>query len=99
MPTRKPYAREFKIEAVKLVTERGLPRTQVARDLGLDSSTLRRWIAEFEADGQRACTQGVPGQGHPRDEELTRLRRENERLRQERDILKKAVGIFSRMPQ
>ncbi len=95
MPTRKPYARDFKIEAVKLVTERGLPRTQVARDLGLDVSTLRRWIAEFEADGARA----FPGQGHPRDEEVARLRRENDLLRQERDILKKAVGIFSRMPQ
>jgi len=95
MPTRKPYAREFKIETVKLVTERGLPRTQVARDLGLDPSTLRRWIAAFEADGDRA----FPGQGHARDEELARLRRENELLRQERDILKKAIGIFSRMPQ
>ncbi|MDP9312152.1 MAG: transposase [Chloroflexota bacterium] len=76
MPTRKPYAREFKIEAVKLVTERGLPRKQVARDLGLDTSTLRRWIQEFEADGERA----FPGQGHPSDEELARLWRENELL-------------------
>ncbi len=95
MPTRTPYAREFKIEAVKLVTERGLPRAQVARDLGVDLSTLRRWIAEFAADSERA----FPGQGHPRDEELNRLRRENDLLRQERDILKKAIGIFSRMPQ
>ncbi len=54
MPTRTPYAREFKIEAVKLVKKRGVPRKQVARDLGLDISTLRRWIAEFAADGQRA---------------------------------------------
>ncbi len=95
MPTRKPYARAFKLEAVKLVTERGLSRTKVARELGLDITTLRRWIKEFAADGERA----FPGHGHPRDEELTRLRRENELLRQERDILKKAIGIFSRMPQ
>ena len=95
MPSRKPYARDFKIEAVKLVTERGLPGKQVARDLGVDLTTLRRWIAEFEADGARA----FPGQGHARDEELARLRRENELLRQERDILKKAIGICSRMPQ
>ncbi len=95
MSTRKPYAREFKIETVKLVTERGLSRTQVARDLGLDVGTLRRWIAEFAADHERA----FPGHGQPRDEELVRLRRENEQLRQERDILKKALGIFSRMPE
>ncbi len=95
MPSRKPYVREFKIEAVKLVTERELPRKQVAHDLGVDVTTLRRWIAEFEAEGERAFT----GQGHARDEELTRLRRENELLRQERDILKKAIGICSRMPQ
>ncbi|MDP9315517.1 MAG: transposase [Chloroflexota bacterium] len=85
MPSRKPYARAFKIEAVKLVTERGLPRKQVARDLGVDLTTLRRWITEFETEGERA----FPGQGHVRDEELARLRRENELLRQERDILKK----------
>ena len=95
MPIRKPYAREFKVEAVQLVTKRGLPRKQVARDLGVDLTTLRRWIVEFEADGERA----FPGQGHARDEELARLRRENELLRQERDILKKAIGICSRMPQ
>ena len=95
MPIRKPYAREFKIEAVRLVTDRGLPRKQVAHDLGIDLTTLRRWIAAFEADGVRA----FPGQGHARDEEVARLRRENELLRQERDILKKAIGICSRMPQ
>ncbi len=95
MSTRKAYAREFKIEAVKLVTERGLPRKQVARDLGVDIGTLRRWINEFTADRELA----FPGHGHARDEELTRLRRENDLLRQERDILKKVVGIFSRMPE
>lgn len=60
MPTRKPYARDFKVEAVKLVTERGLPRKQVARDLGVDLTTLRRWIAEFEADGERAFALRAP---------------------------------------
>lgn len=95
MAQRKAYTREFKIEAVKLVTEQGVARNRVARDLGLDIGTLRRWIQEFAADADQA----FPGPGHPRDEELTRLRRENEVLRQERDILKKALGIFSRMPE
>lgn len=95
MATRKPYTREFKVETVKLVTERGMKRAQVARDMGIDAQTLRRWIREFTTDGERA----FPGPGHPRDEELIRLRRENEQLRQEREILKKALGIFSRMPE
>lgn len=95
MAPRKVYTREFKIEAVKLVTDHGVARNQVARDLGLDIGTLRRWITEFAADSAQA----FPGSGHPRDEELSRLRRENEVLRQEREILKKALGIFSRMPE
>ncbi len=53
MSARKRYAREFKIEAVKLVTERGLSQKQVARDLGLDVTTLRRWIKECSADAER----------------------------------------------
>ena len=95
MTTRKPYGREFKGETVKLVTEGGVPRAHVARDMGIDPPTLRRWIKEFVADSEQA----FPGHGQPRDEELVRLRRENDRLRQERDILKKALGIFSRMPE
>ncbi len=70
-------------------------RTQVAREMGIDQETLRRWLKEFAAGGDRA----FPGRGHPRDEELVRLRRENQQLRQEREILKKALGIFSRMPE
>ncbi len=93
--TRKLYAREFKVETVKLVTERGMSRSQVARDMGIDIQSLRKWIKQFSTDGERA----FPGQGQPRDDEVVRLRRENERLRQERDILKKALGIFSRMPE
>jgi transposase len=95
MATRKQYSREFKLETVKLVTEHGLSRAQVARDMGIDVQTLRKWVKQFAANGAQA----FPGPGHPRDEEVARLRRENEQLRQERDILKKALGIFSRMPQ
>lgn len=95
MATRKVYSREFKLETVKLVTEGGLSRAQVARDMGIDVQTLRQWMKQFATNGAQA----FPGQGHPRDEELARLRRENEQLRQEREILKKALGIFSRVPQ
>ncbi len=95
MATRKVYSREFNVETVKLVMEQGLSRSQVARDMGIDVQTLRKWIKQLAASGAQA----FPGQGHPRNDELVRLRRENDQLRQERDILKKALGIFSRMPQ
>ena len=88
---RKQFSSEFKREAVCLVTEGGLRIAQAARDLGLNDNMVSRWKKEAEKNGQRAC----PGQGHPQDEELSRLRREVEVLRQEREILKKAISIFS----
>ena len=88
---RRQYTAEFKREADRLVTESGLSMAPVARDLGLDDNLVSRWKKEAEQNGQRA----FPGQGHPQDEELARLRRENDVLRQERDILKKAISIFS----
>ena len=88
---RKQYSSEFKREAVRLVTEGGLSIAQVARDLGLNDNLVSRWKKEAQQNGQRA----FPGQGHPQDEELSRLRREVEVLRQEREVLKKAISIFS----
>ncbi len=88
---RKQYSSEFKHEAVRLVTEGGLSMAQVSRDLGLNDNLVSRWKKESQRNGQQA----FPGQGHPQDEELARLRRENEVLRQEREILKKAISIFS----
>jgi transposase len=88
---RKQYTSEFKHEAVRLVTEGGLSMAQVARDLGLTDNLVSCWKREAQENGQRA----FPGQGHPQDEELARLRREVEVLRQEREVLKKAISIFS----
>ena len=85
---RRQYTAEFKHEAVRLVTEGGLSIAQVARDLGLDDNLVSRGEKEAQQNGQRA----FPGQGPPQDEELARLRRENDVLRQERDILKKATS-------
>ncbi len=94
---RRSFSREFKLEAVRLVTEGGLSVAQAARDLGVQESVLGRWRKQLAEDPAEA----FPGKGHlkSQDEELRRLRRENEILRQERDILKKAVGIFSRVPK
>jgi transposase len=88
---RKQFSSEFKREAVRLVTEGGLSIAQAARDLGLNDNMISRWKKEAEQNGQHA----FPGHGHPQDEELSRLRREVEVLRQEREILKKAISIFS----
>ena len=86
---RKIYTREFKVEAVRLATETGQKVSQVARDLGLNENTLWRWRRLLKDDPQAA----FPGRGRlkPQEEELRRLRRENQILRQERDFLKKAA--------
>jgi transposase len=91
--TRRTFTREFKEEAVRMVTERGHSLSQVARDLGLDPKLIRRWRAALEQEGPQA----FPGKGHqkPEEEELRRLRREITRLEEEREILKKALAIFS----
>jgi transposase len=86
---RRTCTREFKLEAVKLIEERGVTVAQAARDLGVQGSVLRRWVQECAADSQQA----FPGQGQmkPEQAELARLRREVIKLKAERDILKKAA--------
>ena len=94
---RKKYTREFKIEAVRLITEQHLTISQVSRDLGINSNMLARWKNELQDDTRQA----FPGKGNlkPEEEELRRLRRENALLRQERDILKKATAFFAKESQ
>ncbi len=94
---RRSYSREFKLEAVSLIFEGGLSISQAARDLGIDKTVLGRWKKQFEDNSEHA----FPGKGKlkPENEELARLRRELGIVRQERDILKKAIGIFSRVPK
>src|SRR5438045_9064219 len=88
------FTKEFKMEAVRLVQSSHKPQTQIAKDLGIADSTLHHWRKQFAQQGEQA----FPGSGHqtPQEEELRQLKRENELLRQERDILKQASGIFSR---
>lgn len=94
---RRSYTPEFKEEAVRLMEEAGVSVAQVSRDLGVEGSVLRRWRKEYQEDKEQA----FPGKGHlkAQDEEMRRLQREVEVLRMERDILKKAVAIFSRGPK
>ena len=88
------FTKEFKLEAVQLAHRSGKSQTQVARDLGIADSTLHHWCKEYTEAGSQA----FPGSGHQtqQEEELRRLKRELEVTRQERDILKKALAIFSR---
>ncbi len=86
------YTDDFKREAVRLVTEQGHSRKSVARDLGVSAGSLRDWIHRYAPAGPL-----VPDT-LPEAEQIRQLRRENARLQMERDILKKAVGIFSQMP-
>jgi transposase len=91
---RRQYSREFKQEAVQLLETSGKSASELERELGIGKGNLWRWKREFAADGEDA----FPGHGRltPDEERLRQLERENEILRQERDILKKAVAIFSR---
>ena len=89
----KQYDREFKTEAVRLLETSGMSANQLERDLGIGKGNLSRWKRKFAADGQGA----FPGHGRltPEQEDLRRLKRENDILRRERDILKKAIAIPS----
>ncbi len=91
--TRRKFSREFKLEAVRMVTEGGYSANQVARDLDIRPDMLRRWRRQFEEDPEQAFP-GV-GQRKAREEEVWQLRRQLERVTAERDILKKALGIVS----
>ena len=89
---RREYSNEFRLEAIKLAKQGDVPVSQVARDLGIHDSVLYRWVRK--ADGGSGST-GADGLSIDERAELARLRREVRRLETEREILKKAVGIFS----
>ena len=95
--SRRTYSREFKIEAVRRVVEDGVPQSHVAKELGVSANTLASWKRQLLDDSQHA----FPGHGKqkPDDEELTKLRRENARLKREVEILKKAAAYFAKESQ
>jgi transposase len=90
--TRRKYSKEFKLEAVRMLEAGDRTGTQIEHDLGIGSGQVYKWRKELEAVGGRA----FPGNGTPRDEELMRLRKENASLREDREILRKALAMFSR---
>ena len=93
---RKSYTAEFKLQAVRMVTDRKLSVAEAARQLGIRENLLRLWKKAFLDRGADAFP--GPGRLSPADEELHRLRAEVVRLRAERDLLKKAAAYFANPP-
>ena len=92
----KTYSREFKLEALRLATIGDKPATQVARSLGIRVNQLGKWKQQLEKEAET----GVPAKrGRPIDDELAKLRRDNARLKEENEILKKAAIYFARDAQ
>ena len=91
---RRKFTREFKLEAMKLIKDRGVSYVHAAQDLGVHQSVLRNWVKAFADDPQHS----FPGQGQMKPEqlEIAQLRREVTKLKAERDILKKAAAYFAK---
>jgi transposase-like protein len=91
---RRKFTREFKLEAVRLIKDRGVSYVQASQDLGVHTSQLRDWVKKFADDPQYA----FPGHGQMKPEqlEIARLKREVTKLKAERDILKKAAAYFAK---
>ena len=92
MATRRKFSDEYKREAVRLATQAGVTKSQIGRELGINANLLGRWCRDHAAHGAAA----FPGQGKPRDEEVTSLKRELARVKKERDFLHEAAAFFAR---
>ena len=88
------FDKDFKIKTAKLIVNKEKKIAELARDLNINENTLHNWKNQYLRDQEHA----FPGKGHqtPAEEEISKLTRENQVLREERDILKKALGIFSK---
>jgi transposase len=94
--TYKTFTREFKLEAVRMMDEEERPAAEIARELGLRRNQLYKWKEQLSRKGDEAFTRPA---GRPKKEEqsdLTTLRQENARLKEENEILKKAAAYFAR---
>ena len=92
MGKRRKYSAEFKQEAVTLVNDPGVTKSQIAQELGINPNMLGRWSRELQASGAQAFR----GQGKPRDEEIAALKRELARVKKERNFLKEAAAFFAK---
>ena len=94
MQKRKKFTKEFKLEAIRLMEESGKPAAEVARELGIRRNQLYKWQEKLSTHGKEA----FPGHGRrpAKEDEVARLKRELVRVKEERDILKKAAQYFAR---
>lgn len=93
---RRTFSKEFKRKACELVVKDGIKPKVVAEKMGINHIMLYRWVDEYETHGEEAFV----GSGNQRSEdaELRKLRKENERLKMENEILKKAAAYFAKHP-
>lgn len=91
---RRKFDKEFKLAAVRMVTEDKLSRVEVARRLGVNPTQIRQWVQEIISEGPE---QSFPGNGKlkPWEEEIRKLKQENRDLRMEREFLKKSAAYFA----
>lgn len=90
---KKHYSKEFKLGAARMVVDEGKKGSEVARDLGVSTASITKWVSDYRKSGSGA----FPGKGHltPEDERIRKLEKENRLLRMERDLLKKTMGLFA----
>lgn len=93
--SRRQYSKEYKQEAVQLAQQSHTSISDVARNLGINNTMLRRWIKEASEPAKQAFT----GQGKPRDEEVAQLKRELAQIKKERDFLREAAAYFAKHPK
>lgn len=94
MTKRTQYSREFKVEAVRLVTDQSCPVAQVARDLNLHENLLRKWVRESTTTAHQEMSPSKDPASQ--QAEINRLKKELAKLTMERDIMKKAMAYFAR---
>ena len=94
MTTRKKYSKEFKLDAISLVTEQGYTRTEAAKSLDIQANMLGRWVKEHQADDSGQAFRGN-GKLTPEQDEIKNLKAQVKRLEMEKDILKKATVFFA----
>jgi transposase len=91
--TRQDYTKEFKNDAVKLVIEQGYSSNEVGRRLGVNQTNVSRWVREYRQENEPSVNGGATRS--ELENEVKRLHKENQRLRMEREILKKAAAFFA----
>ena len=94
---RKKYDKAFKLEVLKMIQQSDRTIKSIAQELGIHTGVISRWRKQFREQENEA----FPGKGHqtPEDEEIRRLKKELTDVKEERDILKKAVAFFAKHPE